>query len=103
MPLFSLNWFIFTDYDAGDNQLRVQGHLSTRLVDTDGQGQAPAARQGDVPQEGKVSGALSFVFVHRLVLNVATFQVPGQARVSQNRIKVNLSHIFLKIDTLNTF
>ena len=45
------------------------------------------------PKKAKFQ-VLSSVFVHRLVLNVATFQVPGQARVSQNRIKVNLSHIF---------
>ena len=47
------------------------------------------------PKKAKFQ-VLSSVFVHRLVLNVATFQVPGQARVSQNRIKVNLSHIFYK-------
>ena len=35
----------------------------------------------------------SFAFLYKGVIDVATFQVPGQARVSQNRIKVTYSHI----------
>ena len=79
-------------YNTGDNQLWVQGHLPTRLADTDGQGQAASTRQGDVPQESKVSGT-KFCFCVLGVIDVAAFQVPGQARVSQNRIKVTYSHI----------
>ena len=87
-------WFL-TWYNTGDNQLWVQGHLPTRLADTDGQGQAASACQGDVPQEGKVSGEF---FCGKEFINVVTFQVPGQARVSQNRIKVFLSQICLNIE-----
>ena len=60
------------EYDTGDNQLWVQGQLSTRLADTHGQGQAAPAGQGDVPQEGKVSGE-KLHFRGKEVLNVSTF------------------------------
>ena len=43
-------------HPTGDRQLRLQGQLAPRLVDTDGQGQVAKARERDVPQEGEVPG-----------------------------------------------